>query len=188
MAVMDDITKAVTMDLKKKGNLIYCVGLTRDELGGSHYYYVNGETGRNVPKVYAEYGKKVMDKLSAASAKGLVVSCHDCSEGGIGVAVAEMAFSGELGADIDLRRAPNDIKDKRSDKLLFSESNTRFIVEVAKKDKMKFEKALNGAPFGMLGKVAAGKRLRVKGIDGKIIVDEEIMGLKKAWQGTFKKI
>ncbi|MGR3311703.1 MAG: phosphoribosylformylglycinamidine synthase subunit PurL, partial [Candidatus Brocadiales bacterium] len=77
IAVMPDITKAVSMDAKEPGNLIYIVGLTKSELGGSHYYHIHDYTGNSVPKVDTKTGKAVMDALSEATSKGLVRACHD---------------------------------------------------------------------------------------------------------------
>jgi len=185
MSVMEDVEKAVSMYFKKADSLIYIVGLTKNEMGGSHYYYINGYLGNDVPQVDAKLGKKVMDKLSTASDKGLILACHDCSEGGIGVALAEMAFSGGLGASIDLKNIPQEGID-RDDNLLFSESNTRFMVEVAKDKKQKFEDALNGIPLGRIGKTTKTPEVIVKGLTGKKVVDETLASLKKAWQGPFE--
>jgi len=185
MGVMDDVSKAVSMDFKKKGNLVYIIGLTKDELGGSHYYYLSGQTGKNVPRVDAKNGRRLMDRLSRVIQKGYAVSCHDCSEGGIGVALSEMAFSGELGAEINLKNIPRDRTLDRDDKILFSESNTRFIVEVPKNKRANFEKGLKGLPLGLIGNIKSSKRLKIFGLNGKKVLDEDIEGLKKAWQRPF---
>ncbi|MFH1847879.1 MAG: phosphoribosylformylglycinamidine synthase subunit PurL [Candidatus Omnitrophota bacterium] len=192
IAVMDDVSKAVSMDLKEADNLIFAVGVTRNELGGSHYYYINGRTGSLVPKVDTKYGRGLMEKLSRAVKKGLVRSCHDCSEGGIGVACAEMAFAGGLGMEIGLKGVACDSalgKLKRNDRVLFSETNTRFIVEVAPKNKKKFRNEMKGVPVGLIGKATAKGRFRVVGLDGKsVVVDTDIAELKRSWQGTFKSV
>lgn len=188
IGVMEDVSKAVTMDLKKKDNLIYAIGVTKDEMGGSHYYYVNGHVGKNVPIVDAEKGKKLMDKLSNVTAAGLIASCHDCSEGGIGVTLAEMAFSGGLGADVKLKNVPREAGLDRNDKILFSESNSRFIVEVSKKNKKRFEKMLSGIPIGLIGKTDGSGKLKITGLKGHRVIEEKIMDLKKAWQKPFKNM
>ncbi len=100
IGIMEDVTKAVTMDLKASGNLLYCVGLTREELGGSIYLDTFGLLGKNVPQVDTKLGTKIFTALSRAVQKGLVASMHDCSEGGLAVALAEMAFSGGLGIEV----------------------------------------------------------------------------------------
>ena len=182
MGVMDDIDKAVTMDCKEAGNLIYIVGATYQELGGSHYYANRGYIGSSVPKVQAEKGKKLMDALAGATQKGLVKACHDLSEGGIGVAAAEMAFAGGLGMKIELNKVPRGEIMVRDDFILFSESNSRFLVEVAPEDKAKFEKALKGVDFAQIGQVTMVKKLEVVGRYDNVLVKADIDELKEAWQ------
>ena len=103
--------------------------------------------------VFEKKGKKLMDKLSAAMDKGLVRACHDCSEGGIGVAAAEMAFAGGLGMTINLGKVPLGESIERDDFILFSESNTRFIAEVAPANRENFEKMMSGVDFAEIGLV-----------------------------------
>ncbi|MBU1934396.1 phosphoribosylformylglycinamidine synthase subunit PurL [Patescibacteria group bacterium] len=190
ISIMDDATRAVSMDLKEKDNLIYVIGMTYDEMGGSHYNMINGFIGNNVPRVDTIHGTKVFNKLSKAIESGIIRSCHDCSEGGIGVALAEMAFAGGLGIEAFLREVPyvaqgSRLKaqgSERNDVVLFSESNTRFIAEVRKKDKDRFEKAMKGVPIGLLGRVTAGKDFKIYGLEGRKIVDVSIDKLKEAWQ------
>ena len=107
ICVMPDVSKAVSMDVKSPGNRIYVLGKTYAELGGSHYYAIHGFIGNVAPKVRSAEGKRTMEALSLAVDQGLVRSCHDCSEGGIGAAAAEMAFAGGLGMHLSLiKRAP----------------------------------------------------------------------------------
>ena len=106
---VDDVATCVTMDLKKAGNLLYLVGLTKDELGGSHFAMVEGFSGGNVPKVDAALAKKTFLAMHQAIQKGAVRSCHDLSEGGLAVALAEMAFAGGLGARVSLAKIPQSL-------------------------------------------------------------------------------
>jgi phosphoribosylformylglycinamidine synthase II len=182
LAVMEDASKAVSMDAKKAGDLIYIVGTTYNELGGSHYYAVKGFIGNKVPRVNPQQGKKLMDTLSAAMDKGLVKACHDLSEGGIGGAAAEMAFAGGLGMTLELTKVPLGEPIARSDSLLFSESNTRFLVEVAPEDRERFEKAMSGVKFAAIGKVTKSDNLEVYGIKGERIFSLPLAELKEAWQ------
>ncbi|MBN1527301.1 MAG: phosphoribosylformylglycinamidine synthase, partial [Candidatus Omnitrophica bacterium] len=188
IAVMEDTSKAVTMDAKTAENAIYLVGLTHDELGGSQYYKTRGFVGNNVPKVDPALGKRIMTSLSNAIRKGLVASCHDCSDGGMSVALAEMAFAGGLGMKIEpgAFKPPEGQKPLDTDVLLFSESNSRFIVEV--RDEKRFISAMKGAPVWKLGHVAKGPYFRIFGADKKPAVDTTIDRLKGAWQGTFKDL
>jgi phosphoribosylformylglycinamidine synthase II len=182
MAVMADVSKTVSMDCKKEGNLIYIVGTTCDELGGSHYYHIHGATGSRVPRVNPEKGKKLMDSLSTAMEKGLVKTCHDLSEGGIGVAAAEMAFAGGLGITLHLGKVPLGEKITRNDNIIFSESNTRFLVEVAPEEKESFEQAMKGVAFAAVGEVNDSDKLEIYGINGKKVVSAPLAELKEAWQ------
>jgi phosphoribosylformylglycinamidine synthase II len=194
MGVVEDVTKTITMDFKKPGGLIYIVGETYDELGGSHYYALNGFLGNSVPTVNTRRGRVLMEKLSAAISKGFVSACHDCSEGGIGIAAAEMAFAGGYGARINLAKAPYKESKKakvkrqslRDDYVLFSESNTRFIVEVSEVNRKNFERAMKGVRIGLIGKVCEEEDFTVYGLDGKTIIKAASGELKEAWQRPLK--
>jgi phosphoribosylformylglycinamidine synthase len=128
MSIVEDINKCVTMDAKRASNLLFVVGETKNELGGSHYYKINGHLGVNVPRLDLDTAPKIAKRISVAIADGLVVSCHDCSEGGLAVALAEMAFAGGLGIEADLRGLPRSKDCCRTDAQLFSESNSRYTV------------------------------------------------------------
>jgi len=185
VAVMDDVTKAISMDAKTAGDLVYVVGLTRPEMGCSHYYGLYGAIGRDVPKVDAALGMKVMDALAGAADRGLVRACHDCSEGGFAVAAAEMAFAGDLGMCLNIENMPHK-NCTRDDALLFSESNSRFVVEVTPQNQKRFEAALGEAPFGLVGKVTDDRRVVIKNSRGASIVDVPVSDLKEAWQAPLR--
>jgi phosphoribosylformylglycinamidine synthase len=183
LAVMKDVRKAISMYAKEAGDLVYIVGPTYPEMGGSHYYGLSGYIGNNVPKVYPKKAKLAFTALSRASSGGLIKAMHDCSEGGIGVACAEMAFSAGLGMEISLAEVPyQTTRTKRNDFILFSESNSRFIVEVEKKKQKAFEGALKGVSFGLIGCLSRKKEFKVYGIDGKACLNADIAELKEAWQ------
>jgi phosphoribosylformylglycinamidine (FGAM) synthase-like enzyme len=138
--------------------------------------------GGEVPDVEPAKARETMDSLTRAIDKGLVRACHDCSEGGIAVAAAEMCIAGELGMRIDLRKVPQDGVGKNY-KILFSESNSRFLVEIEKAKEREFEKAM-GKHASKIGEVTAAKFI-VTGLEGREMLNEKIDGLKKAWKGTF---
>ncbi|MBI2133138.1 phosphoribosylformylglycinamidine synthase subunit PurL [Candidatus Woesearchaeota archaeon] len=184
ISVIGDVGRCVTMDAKKAGNSVYIVSRTYDELGGSYYYGLYGETGKNVP-IVRENARIAFERIHSAISGGLVRSCHDCSEGGIAVSAAEMAFSGNLGMSISLDKVPFEGK-SRDDKVLFSESNSRFIVEVEKGMEEKFESAMEGVEVARIGEITAGRDFIVHGLDGKIVVNAAISSLKNSWQGTFR--
>jgi phosphoribosylformylglycinamidine synthase len=182
ISVMEDVNRAVSMDFKKSGDLIYIAGTTYNELGGSEYFRTHGFIGNSVPKVNPRQAKELMDGLSIATQGGLVRACHDLSEGGIGVAVAEMAFAGGLGATIQLGSIPLGEPIDRDDFRLFSESNSRFLVEVAPEDRAEFEKTMNGISLANIGQVTGSGILTIYGIDDRTILDKPVGELKEAWQ------
>ncbi|ADJ26494.1 phosphoribosylformylglycinamidine synthase II [Dehalogenimonas lykanthroporepellens BL-DC-9] len=186
IAVMADTAKAVTMDFKSPGNLVYVVGTTRDELGGSAYYASRGYIGNRAPGVEPTAARALYERLAAATGRSLVKACHDLSEGGLGVALAEMAFAGGFGAEIELSRVLRDAEIDRDDTLLFSESNSRFLVEVAPADRADFEQVMGPGSHALVGTVTATDRLVVKGLDGVAIIDQSLADLKNAWQRPLK--
>ncbi len=182
ISIVDDVNKCVTMDVKRASNLLFVVGETKNELGGSHYYKINGHLGANVPTVNLETAPKIAERISNAIAQDLAVSCHDCSEGGLAVALAEMAFAGGLGIEADLRGLPKSKDCSRTDTQLFSESNSRYVVEVEPENYDAFAKLCLNLPFGQIGKVTGEKTLTIKAEDGKTVIDLDIIVMKKAWQ------
>lgn len=184
MGVVEDVEKAVTMDVKNAGDIVYVLGETHDELGGSHFYMINGHKGSNVPKVNAEKALRLYRALHGAMGDGLVASCHDCSEGGIAVAAAESAFTGGLGMRLDIADIPAS-QDMPAWRRLFSESNSRFIVTVSPENKGAFEAVMDGNAFAEVGKVTEGDYFTV--IDGDaVLVDLNIDELKEAWQAPLR--
>lgn len=183
VGVMDDVNKAVTMDLKRPGNMLYVIGMTRDELGGSIYYDTLGELGRNVPRVDFKMANKIFGALFQAAQEKLVASMHDCSEGGLGAALVEMAFAGGRGITVRLSKVPYD-GEKRNDKVLFSESHSRFIVEVFPEKKREFELLLKELPFGCIGKVEETSEVMIYGLDEKPCINARAEDFKAVWKKT----
>lgn len=183
LGVIPDIRLAVSMDVKEPNNSIYIVGQTFRELGGSEYYKLKGFVGKTVPKVRVKQAKKTFKAIVKAVDMGLLMACHDLSEGGLAVAAAEMAFSGGYGVEINLQRVPSKALD-RNDFILFSESNSRFLVEVSQKAKSDFEALMKGTIFAEIGKVISAPRLCVYGLNGDIIVDASLKELLTSWKGT----
>ncbi len=182
IGIMDEVSRAVSMDFKQASDLIYLVGTTQNELGGSEYFRLNGFIGNSVPKVSPSQGKRLMERLSLATRKGLVRACHDLSEGGIGVAITEMAFAGGLGALAHLRSVPLGEPIDRDDFVLFSESNSRFLVEVAPEREAEFRETMKGVSLAAIGQVTDSEVLEVYGLDGQRILIKSLDELKEAWQ------
>lgn len=176
--LIDDLRKAVTADFKKVGSCIFVVGKTKDEMGMSLLFRKFGGEKGAVPGVDVAQLKRCMDELLKAMDEGLVLSCHDCSDGGIAVAVAEMCISGHIGAEIDLSGI--DLSDLR--RKLYSESNTRWIVEVDGMDVTRFTEIM-GADATLLG-ITKGDCLKIKD-NGTVVPVEE---MRAAWNDPIWKI
>ncbi len=198
IGILPDVHKVVSMDLKAPGNPVYLIGITQAALGGSQYYLLQGALGNQVPDLDTALGKDVLTALSHATSRGLVRACHDLSEGGLAVAAAEMAFAGDVGLELDLRTVPSTGDARCDEVLLFSESNSRFLVEVDRKHQERFEELMyaslsagRGAPplaeatgstWGLVGWTSEDRRLKLHGLAGKPVVDRPLDALLRAWQ------
>ncbi len=182
ISIVKDIQKCITMDAKGPGDVLYLVGQTRNELGGSQYYGLHGELGAHVPVVDLALGKKIFTSVSRVIQKGFVRACHDLSEGGLAVAAAEMAFAGELGIRLNLENVSRSADLSREDTLLFSESPSRFLVEVRGRDVDQFEDLMEGVPCSAIGEVVSGKDFTIRGQGGSKLVNLTIGEMKEAWK------
>ena len=168
------------MDLKSPENVLYLLGTTKDELGGSHYHLVAKKDEGDVPVVDLGMAPRIFAALHGAIRQGLVRSCHDLSEGGLAVAAAEMAFAGGIA-----RRAS--MPGQRSlicadDVFLLSESTTRFLLEVTPDDAARLEAHFGDLPLYRVGSTCKQTRLRIAGKNGEWIVWAPLDQLKEAWQ------
>ncbi|MBN2155075.1 MAG: phosphoribosylformylglycinamidine synthase [Candidatus Lokiarchaeota archaeon] len=179
-----DVKHVVTLDAKTEGDLVYVLGTTKNELGGSEYFDELGYIGTIVPQVEPKSAIIRYRALFNAIQEGLIASAHDCSDGGLGVALAESSLSGGLGMHIDLKKVPRE-NIHRDDYLLFSESASRIVVSISPKNKEKFEKIMEGTEIAQIG-VIKGPNFVVQGMEGGIIINSPLSLLKKAWQSTFQ--
>ena len=181
MGQVADVAQCVTMDLKRAGNLLYLVGETKDELGGSHYTLVNNLDGGAVPTVDGLRAKATFAAIHRAIGDGSIVSCHDLSEGGLATAAAEMAFAGGLGVEVQLDAVPTGSATLAPTVKLFSESNSRFLCEVSPELAAVFEGQFSGLPVAKIGVVAEAPRVTIKA-GGETLIDAANEQLKEAWQ------
>ena len=183
IGIVPNIQFTTSMDLKAPGNLLYVVGETFNELGGSEYYKLKGYLGASVPKVKGAKAKRTFKAVTKAIDFGLIKTCHDLSEGGLAVAAAEMAFAGGYGLELDLGKVPGKALE-RNDFVLFSESNSRFLVEVSEKDGQEFEALMKGKACAKIGKVTKDEKLLIHGLNQKIVVDASLAELRRSWKKT----
>lgn len=195
LAIVPDIRQCITMDLKQAGNLVYIVGLTKPELKGSHYAALSTESSAQMldaamPQVDLATAPAIMRALHHAILQGCVQSCHDLSEGGLAVAAAEMAIAGRMGIRLELAALPKAAfkpEQETNAALLFSESTTRFLVEVAPEKAQAFEQCLSGMPYASIGEVLDLPIFRIQDSHGNDIVHTDIATLRMAWQGSANK-
>lgn len=183
----EDIRKGVTMDVKRPGDLVYLLGVTHNELGASEYYDMLGHLGANVPKVDAATALQRYRTLNCAQEQGLIASCHDLSDGGLAVALAEKAFAGGYGIHADLRKVKRE-KGIREDALLFSESQSRLLVTVRPAQQEAFESLFEGQDVSLLGEVTEDQELRIVGLQGEVLIRSTIDDLKEAWQSPLREM
>jgi phosphoribosylformylglycinamidine synthase subunit PurSL len=184
LAPVNDVRRSITMDIKNPGNALYLVGMTSEELGGSLFGEITGLAGGSAPQVDVRAAAASFRAVAAAMAKGLVQSAHDLSEGGLAVAAAEMTFSGEFGACIDLDEMAKKGAIYSNEILLFSESASRILLEIKPEHESAFMKLMRGATVKRVGSTMANPILKVIGLDGLVCLEEPLAALKAAWQNT----
>lgn len=177
LGVINDVTKAVSLDPKFPGDLIYILGdKNEDVLGGSEYFAMHNFIGNKVPKVNSEDAVKLYKKYSEATDKRLISSALSPGIGGLGVTLAKMAIAGQLGMEIDLCRLPF-----RADYVLFSESQSRIVVTIDSNKQEEFEEHFKDIPFGLLGKITADQNFIIKDL-----IKTNIATLDEYYRKTFK--
>ena len=179
IGIVPDIRKCVTMELKKEGNLIHLVGVTKHELGGSEYARMLGIEGGVMPKTDYVLLKKSIHAILDLMEKGCIVSCHDISEGGLAVALAEMAIGGDKGVKVNVRGVKGNRL--REDVVLFSESNTRWLMEVEEEKAETVEKHLqmNNIPVARIGTIEGEKVVISKG--NKTLINMDVEKARESW-------
>lgn len=180
IGIIPDVRRGITSNLKSEGDSVYIVGITKNEMAGSAYFRMKGIKGGICPKVRSELSKRIVSAIVRAIDEGIVEACHDISEGGLGVAAAEMTIASEFGMIIDLRKVPSDVK--RSDLILFSESQSRFLVEVKKGFEEVFEGIFQGVPHSRIG-IVGGKSLKILDLKGGSW-ELSLKEIRDAWRGV----
>lgn len=194
-----DVRRCVTMDLKQPGNYLFLVGITHAELGGSHFHLIMKHYGGIVPRLDFNRAPRVFHAIHQAIQHGWLRACHDLSEGGLAVALAEMAFAGDFGAIAFLEAVPLGEEVQRLPSgqrpiiALYSESNTRFLCEVPPEHAAEFEDLLEqqGIPYGQIGYVIPEGRLQVYEREEPKhdrLIDLPLKELKEAWQRPLREL
>jgi phosphoribosylformylglycinamidine synthase len=176
VGVLPFVRRAVTPDLKGKGNLLYAVGATRPQMAGSTYYRLRGGASDEAPDVDTALLRLASENLAICAQRQWMRAAHDVGDGGLAVTLAEMCIGGDLGATVDVEDAAPRLA---WDLALFSESPSRWVVEVEKKQAKAFENAMAPVPTRRIGEVG-GPALVVQRGAGNLI-DLKVRELRKAW-------
>jgi phosphoribosylformylglycinamidine synthase len=198
IGIVKDINKCTTTDLKDEGDILYQIGDTGTEMGGSEYYALRKGSSPDVPDVSRSLLKRSVEGVVKAIEKGQIVACHDISTGGLAITLAEMCMGGDIGAKVDIKGiAKKKAKKKKKDKeekgpgiteLLFSESNTRWVAEIPSKKRSAFEAAMKKAkvPFHEIGTVG-GDSLHIRA-SGRSVAKIKVKKMRDAWSQAFSKM
>lgn len=182
-AKIKDTRYCLTMDPKEEGDLIYVLGITKDELGGSQYYRNKGEIGRNAPVVNTGNNIEIYNSHSEARSKLLLESSHGVYKGGLGVHLALTSIAGDCGLEVNLKELLTDGLNEDA-KVLYSESAGRLIVTVSPDNKERFEEVMKDN-YSCIGKVKGDKTLKVYGLDNELIINESVDKLSKVYHSAF---
>jgi phosphoribosylformylglycinamidine synthase len=185
IAKIDDVSRAVSLDAKRAGDLVYVIGDTANELGGSEYFAMLGAVGSNCPKVDAEKAKATYAAVAEATGLKIVNSLTTPALGGLAIAFAKTAMAGRLGLKVALDKVPVTAPCTELE-VLFSESNSRFVATVAPENKEAFEKALAGITFACVGVVTDSAKLEFSGKELNFALDTA--DLIKSYKATLDHI
>lgn len=184
IGIINDVLKTISIDVKFPTDLVYILGETKDELGGSEYFSMHKSIGNNIPKVNALKNKKIYQAFYQAVKKNLISSAISITRGGLGVALAKTALAGKLGIEVSLKNLPGQVS--RNDFALFSESQGRLLVTINPKNKKIFEKIMKGNQLKQIGQVINKPQIIIKGLDNKTIVNLSLDKVEKSYKSTFK--
>ena len=185
---MDNVERALTLYFKQPHDVVYVIGLTRDELGASEYHRLlaakegkPGHIGGQVPTVDPYLASSIYQAMAEATRQRLLHSSHTPTLGGLAVGFAMAALGGGLGVDVDVSKAPQD-GTMTTDALLFAESNSRFIVTCPEARTPRLEALFAGLPIARVGRVVADPVVRLRDSTGRAVVEAPIESLRTSFK------
>ena len=182
IGTIDDVQQAVTMDLKHTGDILYLLGPTKKELGASEYFASFGVVGSSVPKVDASAAMTRYRNFHTAAVRSLIASAHDLSDGGLAVALAECAFAGDVGVEVNLGAV--DAEAEMNDtEILYSESQSRILISVSPENAREIE-SIFGSDASRIGIAIPEQRLIIRSKNNEVIIDRDLASLKRSWKAT----
>lgn len=190
IGITDDISDSVSLDVKFPGDLLYLVGYTDNEMGGSEYFRMLSDRkgvpapGNRVPDVKAAENLKIYRALHACILKKLITSAVSVRHGGLAVALARTLIAGQLGADIRLRGLRGNAATDRI--ALFSESQGRVVISVNPVNQGKLERIFAKLPLSRIGKISGDGQILITGLSGKPVVRTDVGRISAAYKITFR--
>lgn len=176
-----DVEKTTTSDIKAPGrSALYLIGKQSSGMGGSTYYDVTGGTSSTIPEIDSKHLKDVLNRITKGIQNKQILACHDVSEGGLLVAVAEMCFGGGSGATLNILSQENPAN------FLFNETAGCFVIEV--KDVDRAEEAFQGVPHRMIGFTVEEEKLDVRVNRWQSLFNLDMNALKKVWQAPVQEM
>jgi len=189
ISVMKDVSDAMTLDVKSPGDVLYLLGSTNDELGGSEYFSsISKKAGKEyigtrVPRTDFLKNARIYRACAAAIHAGLISAAIGVSRGGLGTAVAKMSLAGGYGVSLDLSKVKGNAK--APDSRLFSESQGRIVVTVPQEKTSEFEKRLKGIPHARIGVVTESQEFVIRN-GSRILAKTSLTALGRAYRTPFK--
>jgi len=169
------------------GDSLIMIGDTKDELGGSEYSeYIHKFIGGKCPAVDFSESKKNMNSVLDIIENELIKSAHDCSKGGLTIAISELCMINQIGCNVSLEKIPGEKLD--SDKILFSESHSRYLVTFENKNLEKLEEVLkkHNVSYSLIGEFTGDSILFSS--DSKPIIDLSVDKAQKTWFNSLKEM
>jgi phosphoribosylformylglycinamidine (FGAM) synthase-like enzyme len=179
LGAVPDVRRSLTTDFKRPGDRVWLVGESRGELGGTVYERVTGRRLGACPSPRPSESMRLYLRIHRAARRGIASSCHDLSDGGLWVALAESALGGGLGAEVALEDVPVD-RPLSAEQLLFGETPGRILVGVAPCRERRFRRMMRGLPAARIGVVTADERVRLTRGSAEI-GSMAIDGIRAAW-------
>ncbi|MEE9525802.1 MAG: AIR synthase-related protein [Candidatus Woesearchaeota archaeon] len=181
IGVIEDVKNTCTMDLKIPRDLIYVIGETKDECGGSEFYKAFEKIGAKSPKVDAEKSRRLYELIYELHKKDMFSACAAVGKGGLLIALAKMAIAGAVGAETDMSH----IGDLAVEKIFYSESQSRFIITIDPAKKEEFEESMGGFKLTKIGAVKDNGKFIVKN-NGEEVISTDVNRLSEIYKERFK--
>lgn len=181
MGVVESIDHVRGSSIRRDDSILAVVGATTPELGGSVFARQSDLENAEVPPTDFDSAMEIYRRFHKAAERGLILSGHDVSEGGLAVTLAEMGFSGKAGVEVDLAALPtNGEMDKAS--MLFGESPSRLVLEIAPENLEKVADLFEGVPFGAIGRTTTDTDVLRIEWGKEMLVTESLSDLKAIWK------